>query len=216
MNNKKITKNANTMMWVEYWIQQAHPSFKDYELIAEQYDCYRWICEIELPLINKTVKAISEKEVNAMLNASNKAAKLIEEYMESHPDKRINNPYKNAHWVVETNEDGKWLCTRINRAGIRKMNRQDVNRFKYISNTINKATKKILKKLNIEDGFYVKVIDRSLFSDDLTILDILEKTVEDVKKEHKMLSVHSYYNEETNSITIIGLIDNQPNWEDLN
>ena len=76
MENIKIKKNANNIMWAEYWIQKAHPSFEDYELSASKYDDYRWICEIELPLINKTVKSISEKEVNAMFNASEKAANL--------------------------------------------------------------------------------------------------------------------------------------------
>lgn len=32
MENIKIKKNVNNIMWVEYWIQKVHPSFEDYEL----------------------------------------------------------------------------------------------------------------------------------------------------------------------------------------
>ena len=65
-NKNKIKQNANNIMWVEYWIRQAHPTFKNYELSIERYDDYRWICEITLPIINKTVRSISETEINAM------------------------------------------------------------------------------------------------------------------------------------------------------
>ena len=58
MEKIKFKKNANNIMWVEYWIRKAHPSFEEYELTADKYDDCRWICEINLPLINKTVKSI--------------------------------------------------------------------------------------------------------------------------------------------------------------
>ena len=121
MENQQFKKNANNIMWVEYWIRKAHPSFEEYELYAEKYDNYRWICEIELPLINKTVKSISEKEVNAMLNASEKAAKLINEYMKEHPELVIKNSFKGKRWEIVSDENGKFLSMgKIGRASCRE------------------------------------------------------------------------------------------------
>ena len=82
---------------------------EEYELTADKYDDYRWICEINLPLINETVKSISEKEINAMLNASEKAAKLIDEYMKNHPELEIRNMFKGKRWEINGDENGKFL-----------------------------------------------------------------------------------------------------------
>lgn len=37
MENIKIKKNVNDIMWVEYWIKKAHPSFEDCKLTVEKY-----------------------------------------------------------------------------------------------------------------------------------------------------------------------------------
>ena len=91
---KKTTKSATTMMWVEYWVEHVNPSKDMFEIWADELPNGKCKCEIELPLINQTVKSISTTQVNAMKNASDKAAKLINAYMNEHPELKIRNMFK--------------------------------------------------------------------------------------------------------------------------
>ncbi len=141
MEIKRINQNANNIMWVEYWIRKAHPSFEEYELFAERYDDYRWICEIKLPLIEKSVKSISEKEVNAMLNASTKAVKLIDEYMKDHPELKIINRFKGKRWEIVSDETGKFVSMGMSSAWRREQGKQMEKMTKDSLETIKKAIK---------------------------------------------------------------------------
>ena len=61
MRDIKIKKTANNILWVEHWINCVLKTGDEYSVEASRFDDYRWICEIHLPLIKKTIKAISEK-----------------------------------------------------------------------------------------------------------------------------------------------------------
>ena len=97
------------MMWVAYWIEHAHPTQEMVEIWADEIENKKWKCEIELPLINKTVVSVSTTQVNAMKNASDKAAKLIDEYMKNHPELKWKNPYKKGGWVFVEDANGKFI-----------------------------------------------------------------------------------------------------------
>ena len=104
-----ICKSANDIMWVEYWIEQCSEQpdilnkLSDVDLdidesrqheeaiFAEPYQNNTWICSIDLPLVGETVEAVATTEINAMINASEKASKLIDEYLEWHPELKIRN-----------------------------------------------------------------------------------------------------------------------------
>lgn len=174
MENKTIKQNANNIMWVEYWIQKAHPSFEDYELFAERYDDYRWICEIKLPLIEKSVKSISEKEVNAMLNASEKAAKLIDEYMKEHPELKIINRFKGKRWEIVSDE------------------------------TVKKAIKKLAKINGTSKNLYIQVLDQSFFDDNMTVKEILEEVNDKIEKEDHTTQCTVCYDKDGDSVIVVG------------
>ena len=100
--------NANKILWVESWVNKADPNINDFELCAESLPNGKWRCEVYLPLINETVKSTSSTEVNAMLNASRKAAKLIDEYMKDHPELEITNEFKGMPYLIESDENGRY------------------------------------------------------------------------------------------------------------
>ena len=169
-----IKQNANNIMWVEYWVRKAHPSYKNYELSAKRYDDHRWICEIRLPLIKKTVKSISDKEVNAMLNASEKAMKLINEYMKEHPEIKITNEFKNKHYEIRSDKTGKFISMGISSAYRKKLSQQMMKTMKSSIENINKGVEGFKKLYGTVDDFIVKVFDRQLFKD---------KTEEEIKDQ---------------------------------
>ena len=191
-------------MWVEYWIQKAHPSFEDYELFAERYDDYRWICEIKLPLIEKSVKSISEKEVNAMLNASEKAAKLIDEYMKEHPELNIENSFKGKRWEIESDETGKFLSMGMSDAWRREQGKQLEKMIDDSLNVVKRAIKKLAKINGTSKNLFIQVLDQSLFDDGKTIRDILHETNDRIVRDYNISNINSYYDRDSESVIAVG------------
>ena len=204
MENQQFKKNANNIMWVEYWIRKAHPSFEEYELYAERYDDYRWICEIELPLINKTVKSISEKEVNAMLNASEKAAKLIDEYMKEHPELVIRNSFKGKRWEIVSDENGKFLSMGMSSAWRREQGKQMEKMTKDSLEAVKKAIKRIAKINGTSKNLFIQVLDQSLFDEDKPIRDIMYEVNDKIENDYHMTNMTVCYDKDGDSVIVVG------------
>ena len=206
-NNMKeiaIRKNANNMMWVEYWINKAHPSNVDQEIYAEKYDESRWICKIDLPLINKTVESISTKEINAMLNASKKAAILIDEYMKKHPELVIINRFKGKRWEICGDEDGRYICSGMSNAWRQEHAKQIQKMDEEAIEAVKKSIKKISKIRGSDNNLFIQVLDHSLFDDDASIDDIIEEASEKIQKEYNMASLMVTYDKESGSVIAVG------------
>ena len=191
-------------MWVEYWIRKAHPSFEEYELYAERYDDYRWICEIELPLINKTVKSISEKEVNAMLNASEKAAKLINEYMKEHPELVIKNSFKGKRWEIVSDENGKFLSMGMSSAWRREQGKQMEKMTRDSLETVKKAIKRLAKINGTSKNLFIQVLDQSLFDEDKPIRDIMYEVNDKIENDYHMTNMTVCYDKDGDSVIVVG------------
>ena len=204
MENQQFKKNANNIMWVEYWIRKAHPSFEEYELYAERYDDYRWICEIKLPLINKTVKSISEKEVNAMLNASEKAAKLINEYMKEHPELVIRNSFKGKRWEIVSDENGKFLSMGMSSAWRREQGKQMEKMTKDSLEAVKKAIKRIAKINGTSKNLFIQVLDQSLFDEDKPIRDIMYEVNDKIENDYHMTNMTVCYDKDGDSVIVVG------------
>ena len=204
MEKQQFKKNANNIMWVEYWIRKAHPSFEEYELYAERYDDYRWICEIELPLINKTVKSISEKEVNAMLNASEKAAKLINEYMKEHPELVIKNSFKGKRWEIVSDENGKFLSMGMSSAWRREQGKQMEKMTRDSLETVKKAIKRLAKINGTSKNLFIQVLDQSLFDEDKPIRDIMYEVNDKIENDYHMTNMTVCYDKDGDSIIVVG------------
>lgn len=191
-------------MWVEYWIRKAHPSFEEYELFAEKFDDCRWICEIKLPLINKTVKSISEKEVNAMLNASTKAAKLIDEYMKDHPELKIINRFKGKRWEIVSDETGKFISMGMSNAWRRELGKQMEKMTEDSLKTIKKAIKKLAKINGTSKNLFIQVLDQSLFDDNMTVKEILKEVNDKIENEYHTTQCSVCYDIDGGSIIMVG------------
>lgn len=204
MENQKLNKNANNIMWVEYWIRKAHPSFEEYELYAERYDDYRWICEIELPLINKTVKSISEKEVNAMLNASEKAAKLINEYMKEHPELVIRNSFKGKRWEIVSDENGRFLSVGMCSAWRRRQGKQMEKMTRDSLEAVKKAIKRLAKINGTSKNLFIQVLDQSFFDENKSIQDIMYEVNDKIENDYHMSNMTVCYDKDGDSVIVVG------------
>ena len=182
MNKIKIKKCANDLMWVEYWVKQAHPSVQ-FEIGADPYKD-KWKCEFVIPTINKTVSSISSTEVNAMLNASKKAKKIIKEYIKNHPEINFRDKYWSTNWEIEEDEEGHFM-------GLGKTSKyQKSESDRFIKNigasrrAIESAIQKIARLFGSCSGLYIQVIDRSLIGQDRHLPDLEEQVWKNYEKEY--------------------------------
>ena len=197
-------KNANTMMWVSYWIEHVDPSIECSEVWAEQQDNGKWRCDIDLPLINKVVTSISSTQVNAMKNASDRAAKLINEYMKNHPELKIRNMFKGKEWTFEEDEYGNFRS-----AGLSERARaREEKQMQYIMEESLKAVRKAIdriKKVNGSDkGIFIQVMDKAIFGKDADKEKITLKIWETFQKEYNYEIMGVNWAEFRDSVIAIG------------
>ena len=198
---KKII--ANNILWVEYWIGKVSNSCEEYEITAQELLNGKWKCEIELPLINETVASVSATEVNAILNASAKAAKLIKTYASTHLEINIPNRFKGKPYYLESN-NGRYIRIGLSSEYRKKQGEQ----LKKMANESTKAIQRAIsriKKINGSDqDLYIQVLDKSLFAREPKI-DDADAVVQDfleTKFEAALLGVSTTIDE--NHIIFIG------------
>ena len=203
MSKQQTPKSANKIKWVETWIYKARHSSTIYRIAAKKYDSYRWICEIELPLIKKTIKSISTDEVNAMTNAADKAAKIIKANMAKYPKIKCCPLSRLRHWEIVKDEDGfvsvhlKDEYSKKLRAKVKKINEESV---KAVSKTISRV-----KRLNgIDKNIFIQVIDRSLFKKDATKDQIFEEITDTLYYKHNIFIDTITCECENNHVIIVG------------
>lgn len=204
MKEIAIRKNANSMMWVEYWINKAHPSNVDQEIYAEKYDEFRWICKIDLPLINKTVESISTKEIDSMLNASKKAAILIDEYMKEHPELVIINRFKGKRWEICGDENGRYICSGMSSAWRQEQAKQIQKMDEDAIEAIKKSIKRISKIKGSDNNLFIQVLDHSLFGNNASVNDILKEVSDKIQQEYHMVNLTVYYDKDNEKVIAVG------------
>lgn len=112
MIKNKNLKSANSMIWVEHWIEEVDPLNNVFDYLSNfvtRLPNGKWKCEIKLPLINEIVGAVSSIQVDAIKEVMDKAAELIENYMLEHDELKVENVYLDAEYVFEENEDGELM-----------------------------------------------------------------------------------------------------------
>ena len=131
-------------MWVEYWINHVNKN-DEAEIWADKYDDYRWECKIELPLIDQEVSSIALSQINAMVNACEKANDLIEKYMAVHPELIIRNMFKGKQWQIIGDENGNFKSMGMS-PKMRKAEGKQMMKMRDESlNAVKKAISKIAK-----------------------------------------------------------------------
>ena len=112
MIKNKNLKSANSMVWVDHWMEEVDPLNNVFDCLANfvsRLPNGKWKCEIKLPLINEIVSAVSSIQVDAIKEVMDKAAELIENYMLEHDELKVENVYLDDEYVFEENEDGELI-----------------------------------------------------------------------------------------------------------
>lgn len=200
---QSVKKNANKIAYVERWML-VHRKTKDFEGIeANQLPNGKWLCEIELPLVNKTAKAVSTSEIGAMLNAAEKATKLIQEYLKEHPDMRWIPLSKFRHWKIGYDEHGL-IEIRLD-SDYRKKMGEGMLRMKQESiKAVEKSVSRIKRIIGTDKDLFIQVIDRSLFDKGATNDEIYKKIFDTMYDEHNIHIDNICCTNDGNHIIVIG------------
>ena len=214
MDNKLI--KATNIKWVEYWMRQAHPSCDGYEIYAREIQKDKWVCEIELPLIEKTVKSTSSDYERAIINSANKAAKLIDEYMKNHLELDIRNIFEKEHWVIAGFDESRTK----NKDGIQakaKLLLKEIGAQVRIADSIE-VIKKSINKIgtinNNKKNVFIHVISKSQFSETYSPQEAMDEALANIRKSYIWLQCISTYDPVTESIIIYGYTGNPEKEED--
>ena len=65
-----------------------------------------YVCEIRLPLIEKTVIGIGDSKIDSIDNATKQASNLIDEYLSASPHVTVENYFNVKEYVLEEDDNG--------------------------------------------------------------------------------------------------------------
>ena len=212
MEKTNKTFKANKIAYVERWVMHFGKD-KEYDGVeANQLPNGKWLCEIELPLINLTVKASSVTEINAMLNAADKATRAIKQYLENNPEVKWIPLSKFRHWEIEMGEHG-FVSLHLN-SEYRKKSGQEMLRMQQESiKAVKKAISRI-KRINGSDkDLFIQVLDRSLFDKDATNDDIYKKIFDTMYEQHNVFVSSIDCDTENNHVIVVGYSSTREEFE---
>lgn len=202
MTTTKTYQNANKIMWVEYWVNRVQHKFDDFQVEAQKVGD-KWVCEIKLPYIRKTVTSRSSTEIGAMQRSSQKAARLIEKYIEDHPERSLPNRFKNGHWEVLYDEMG-FVYKRMRVDYKQKQLAADEK----MRNDSIKAVKKCIDRLRRIIGsskdLFIHVLDESLFDSNKTENEKIMEMNEKLQKDYDTINVVFGSEKYDNKIVFVG------------
>lgn len=202
-------QSANKILWVEHWINQVSQDYEEFELIAEELPNKKWGCHIELPLINKTVVARSSKEINAMLIVAAKASKLIDEFLVNHPALKIENPYKNNHYIILGDKNGRFKSIELEKKYLNKLSDKEQKNVSKTFEGIRKNINRIKKNNKINKSVFIQVFDKSILKEVQSINDLIKKLSTYFHKEYgyRVDSIDAVSDDE--NVIIIGYASNK-------
>ncbi len=166
-------KSANKTVYIDHWLNWFGEPNND-GVTATKLPDGRWACEIELPLINQTIKSVARSPENAMENVSSKAIPLVDKYLLDHPETKFISRSVIHHYEFFTDERG-FTGFRRNPEYRRKTADELLKMQLECAKAIEKAVSKIKKVIGTDKNLFVQVIDKSYFEKDDTIEDIQRK-----------------------------------------
>ena len=194
---KQTIKTANKIVYVGHWLLLNGDDSQKDGVTASQMPNGRWVCEIEIPLVNQMVKATSSSEINAMLNASEKAYLLIKKYLNEHPEVKFFKMTDFRHYEISIDENG-YAMIQTNSEYRKKRGDEIVRMQVDVAKAMERAVAKIKKVNGTDKNLFVQVIDKSFFKEDDTIKDMENKIAD------RLLNGNANWFVSWQSTTIVG------------
>ena len=171
---KQQNKTANKIVYIDRWLLLHGDNNQVDGVAASQKQNGRWVCKISLPLVNQDVKATSATEINAMLNASEKAYTALKKYLGEHPEVKFFKISDFRHYEIYTDERG-YVGIQTN-GEYRKKRGEEIAKMNAESlKALEKAITRIKKINGTDKDLFVQVMDKRFFREDDTLEEIQNK-----------------------------------------
>ena len=214
MSKTKNTKPANKIAYVERWNMHFKEG-EEFDIVdATQLPNGKWSCEVKLSKINQVVKAIASTEINALLNAADKATKIIKNYLVDHPEVKWPPLSQFRHWEVEVGELG-FASLRLNSEYRKKTGEKMKMIHLEAIKAVNKAISRIKNLNGTDKNIFIQVIDRSFFKEDATNDEIYKKIFDTMYDEHNTLVSTVACTNDNNHIIMVGYTSTREEFERL-
>lgn len=202
MDKKTIKQNATNIFLVEMWYQHSDPDkYSDFTLMAHKIED-KWVCELRLPLVNKRVNVVADKQVDAMLQASTEAMTLINEYQSENNLPPYEKYFINPDWEIESDSDGKVVSFSVSEAVRRKRTEEESEALSKSFNLVKDLAKKF-DAFNFNGDLVIKITDASRF------YPIYHKSVEEEQRNTLVRQLGAYlvmstYDEDLGKVIAVG------------
>ena len=175
MKQVKTIKKANKIIKVERWIERHGNKGNDWDgITASQLPSGRWLCEIDIPGVGITARAICKTESNAMLRAADKAYAIIKEFL--HNNMNVDRTIENIrNWEMEIGENGEFISMGLSKKQREREGKQMFEMTRKTFEAVEKAIDKIEKVNGSTQDLIVEVIDRNNFSKDMSDGEVLDE-----------------------------------------
>ncbi len=171
--------DATNAMFVEYWHGIYKPQNKKCAAIQyEKKDDGVFSCVISIPLVNVELHDFGKDLAELVYRSSNEAVKLIEEYVQKHPEHKLENKYKDRHLVIIPDDDGNDFSITMDETYAQKLYEQNEKLTKDIKEVLSSIIKKIEQINGSRKLGYIHVVDKRHLSD----CDDNKKLMENVSK----------------------------------
>ncbi len=172
-----MKKSATKTVYIDHWFIIFGEPYNS-GVTATQLPNGKWVCELNIPLVNQTVKAIAKTAANAMANASEKATVLVDKYLSEHPEIKFMPKSCYNHYEFYEDEQG-FTSIRVKPSYRKKLSDRELKMQIDSAKVMEKAIAKIQKINGIEQSLFIQVIDRSLFGEDAST-----KEIQDIISSH--------------------------------
>lgn len=212
MSKLTSVKKANKIAYVDRWNMHFSEDKEFESVIAEQMPNGKWLCGIELCLINQTIKSVASTEINAMLNTADKATKVIQNYLKNHPEVKWVPLSKFRHWEINTDEYG--FVSLNQNSDYRKKTGEKMKMIHAETiKAVNKAIARIEKLNGTDKDVFIQVIDRSFFKEGATNDEIYKKLFDTMYDEHNIFLSTIACDNNNNHIIMVGYTSTRQEFE---
>lgn len=156
----------------------------DFNPVLTEKGTYR--CECYLPLIEKLIVGIGEDKISSIDNLTKQTSKLIDDYLSTHPDYKLDNPFDGYEYEIEEDDFG-FISLRMSQ----KENERQNELFEERVNRLSLFGEKVVDDFKYRFGKnyqpFIMIINREMIGENATekeAMDYVSKWMIDKLPKH--------------------------------
>lgn len=156
------SESAKKLLWIKKWILTVDPHYHGNVVkFKKKRGLDEYDVSIYLPVIDKNLSVTVNRQIDGLIQVADEACVLIDEYLNSHTEIKIDNPYSDSHQVIEYDDKGKIVGLAYDPSYIKSR----IKKMDDMRKLCKKNIKGIIDKVDKNQKIFIKVIDKSFYGD---------------------------------------------------